>query len=73
MHQAAQSSQQVLCALHGGAGTGKSTVTCAIYQGFIDCSINVVEKTFLFLMHYLLLLLVEQHIIFMVVQSMVHS
>ena len=33
MHQAAQSSEQVLCALHGGAGTGKSTVTCAIYQG----------------------------------------
>ena len=33
MHQAAQSSEQVLCALHGGAGTGKSTVTRAIYQG----------------------------------------
>ena len=33
MHQAAQGSQQVLCALHGGAGTGKSTVTHAIYQG----------------------------------------
>ena len=33
MHQAAQSSEQVLCALHGGAGTGKSTVTHAIYQG----------------------------------------
>ena len=33
MHQAAQGSEQVLCALHGGAGTGKSTVTRAIYQG----------------------------------------
>ena len=33
MHQAAQSSEQVLCALHGGAGTGKSTVMRAIYQG----------------------------------------
>ena len=33
MHQAAQGSGQVLCALHGGAGTGKSTVTRAIYQG----------------------------------------
>ena len=33
MHQAAQGSEQVLCALHGGAGTGKSTVTHAIYQG----------------------------------------
>ena len=33
MHQAAQSSEQVLCALHGGAGTGKSTVIRAIYQG----------------------------------------
>ena len=33
MHQAAQGSEQVLCALHGGGGRGKSTVTCAIYQG----------------------------------------
>ena len=33
MYQAAQKSEQVLCALHGGAGTGKSTVTRAIYQG----------------------------------------
>ena len=33
MHQAAQGSEQVLCALHGGGGTGKSTVTHAIYQG----------------------------------------
>ena len=33
MHQAAQSSEQVLCTLHGGAGTCKSTVTRAIYQG----------------------------------------
>ena len=33
MHKAAQGSEQVLCALHGGAGTGKSTVTRAIYQG----------------------------------------
>ena len=33
MHQAAEGSEQVLCALHGGAGTGKSTVTRAIYQG----------------------------------------
>ena len=32
MHQAAQGSEQVLCALHGGGGTGKSTVTRAIYQ-----------------------------------------
>ena len=28
MHQAAQSSEQVLCALHGGAGTGKSSHSC---------------------------------------------
>ena len=33
MHQAAQGSEQVLCVLHGGGGTGKSTVTRAIYQG----------------------------------------
>ena len=33
MHQAVQGSEQVLCALHGGGGTGKSTVTHAIYQG----------------------------------------
>ena len=33
MHKAAQGSEQVLCALHGGGGTGKSTVTHAIYQG----------------------------------------
>ena len=33
MHQAAQGSERVLCALHGGGGTGKSTVTRAIYQG----------------------------------------
>ena len=32
IHQAALGSEQVLCALHGGAGTGKSTVTRAIYQ-----------------------------------------
>ena len=32
MHQAAKGSEQVLCALHGGGGTGKSTVTHAIYQ-----------------------------------------
>ena len=31
MHKAAQGSEQVLCALHGGGGTGKSTVTRAIY------------------------------------------
>ena len=33
MHQALQGSKQVLCALHGGAGTGKSTVMHAMYQG----------------------------------------
>ena len=33
MHQAAEGLEQVLCALRGGAGTGKSTVTRAIYQG----------------------------------------
>ena len=33
IHQATQDSAQILCALHGGAGTGKSTVTHAIYQG----------------------------------------
>ena len=33
MHEALQGSTQVLCALHGGAGTGKSTVIHAIYQG----------------------------------------
>ena len=33
MHEALQGSKQVLCTLHGGADTGKSTVICAIYQG----------------------------------------
>ena len=33
IHKAAQDSEQVLCALHGGGGTGKLTVTRAIYQG----------------------------------------
>ena len=33
MHEALQGSKQVLCALHGGAGTEKSTVICAIHQG----------------------------------------
>ena len=33
MQKVTQGSEQVLCALHGGGGTGKSTVTRAIYQG----------------------------------------
>ena len=33
MHQALQGSKEVLCAFFGGAGTGKSTVIHAIYQG----------------------------------------
>ena len=33
MQQCYQNSEQVLCALHGGAGTGKSTVIRAIHQG----------------------------------------
>ena len=33
MHVALQGFKQVLCALHGGAGTGKSTVVHAIFQG----------------------------------------
>ena len=33
MHQAAQVQNKFCVALHGGAGTGKSTVTRAIYQG----------------------------------------
>ena len=33
MQQSQQNINQVLCALHGGAGTGKSTVIHAIHQG----------------------------------------
>ena len=33
VHEATQSKEQVMCALHGGAGTGKSHVIKAIYQG----------------------------------------
>ena len=33
MHQAMQGDEQVLCALHGGAGTGKSRVVKVMYQG----------------------------------------
>ena len=33
MHQAFVQNEQVLCALHGGAGTGKSTVIRAVYHG----------------------------------------
>ena len=33
MQMAYSNSQQVLCALHGGAGTGKSTVLRAVHQG----------------------------------------
>ena len=33
MHKVLQGSKQVLCALHGRAGTGRSTVICAIHQG----------------------------------------
>ena len=49
IHQTAEGSEQVLCALHSEAGTGKSTVTRAIYQGLYrllnkhsgdDCSIS---------------------------------
>ena len=68
MHQAAQSSEQVLCALHGGAGTGKSQSLVQFTKDFIDYSTNVGDRTFLFPVHYLLLLLVKQHIIFMAVQ-----
>ena len=33
MQQSQQNNNQILCALHGGAGTGKSTVIHAIHQG----------------------------------------
>ena len=57
MHSAKYKSQQVLCALHGGAGTGKSFVLKALYQGLYrllcytagqnreDCRILVVAPT----------------------------
>ena len=38
-HLAIQGNEQVLCALHGGAGTGKSHVIKAIYQG-LQCICN---------------------------------
>ena len=57
MHSAKCKSEQVLCALHGGAGTGKSFVLKAFYQGLYhllcstagqnreDCRILVVAPT----------------------------
>ena len=39
MQQSQQNINQVLCALHGGAGTGKSTVIHAIHQG-LYCLLN---------------------------------
>ena len=45
MYEALQGSKQVLCALHGGAGTGKSTVICAVYQASTNCSIRSLAVT----------------------------